>query len=195
MRFVKAYTISVMTSFNYYTITPTHGNCFQTNQPEHESDDHAGNTITSVCNHWERYGTSAANWSTFVNVLWSSKTKITDGIGILVLVRVLSDTVSKIYRQLWHNFFKNTLENLLQFLSHWNDMEKNGTSVCLTPVSMATWCLHILWCFTVPVFWTHDHKVVDSIALSDPFVESLSKTLYLPCSFPSICMLGDTQTG
>ena len=72
-------------------------------------------------------------------------------------------------------------------------MEKNGTSVCLTPVSMARdVCIYY---DVSPGFWTHDHKVVDSIALSDPFVESLSKTLYLPCSFPSICMLGDTQTG
>ena len=37
-----------MTSFNY-AITPTRGNWFQTNQPEHdESDDRAGNTVTYV---------------------------------------------------------------------------------------------------------------------------------------------------
>ena len=37
-----------MTSF-YYASTLTHGNWFQTNQPEHESDDCAGDTVTSVC--------------------------------------------------------------------------------------------------------------------------------------------------
>ena len=38
----------------------------QTNhQPEHESDDREGDTVTSlcVCNQWERYGTSAQNLS------------------------------------------------------------------------------------------------------------------------------------
>ena len=33
----------------YYASTPTRGNWFQTNQPEHESDDRAGDTVTSVC--------------------------------------------------------------------------------------------------------------------------------------------------
>ena len=35
-----------MTSFDY-AVTPTCGNWFQTNQPEHESDDRLGNTLTS----------------------------------------------------------------------------------------------------------------------------------------------------
>ena len=37
-----------MTSFNYI-IMPTRGNWFQTNPLEHESDDRADNTETSVC--------------------------------------------------------------------------------------------------------------------------------------------------
>ena len=51
----------MMTSF-YYASTPTRGNWFQTNQPEHELDDRAGDTVTSVCvtNFIERYGTSVA---------------------------------------------------------------------------------------------------------------------------------------
>ena len=48
---------------------------------------------------------------TFDTVLWCSKTKITDGTRILVLVRALWDTISKIYRQFWHNFFKNALQS------------------------------------------------------------------------------------
>ena len=32
-----------------YAITATRGNWFQTHQPEHESDNCAGNTVTSVC--------------------------------------------------------------------------------------------------------------------------------------------------
>ena len=37
-----------MMSF-YYASTPTHGNWFQTNQPEPKSGDRAGDTVTSVC--------------------------------------------------------------------------------------------------------------------------------------------------
>ena len=37
-----------MTSF-YYASTPTRGSWFQTNQPEHESDDRAGDPVTCVC--------------------------------------------------------------------------------------------------------------------------------------------------
>ena len=37
-----------MTSFNHFMI-PTCGDWFQTNPLEHESDDPAGNTISSVC--------------------------------------------------------------------------------------------------------------------------------------------------
>ena len=44
----NVYAGTVITSF-YYASTPTRDNCFQTNQPEHESDDRAGDTVTSVC--------------------------------------------------------------------------------------------------------------------------------------------------
>ena len=37
-----------MTSF-YYASQTARENWFQTNQPEHESDDHVGDTVTSVC--------------------------------------------------------------------------------------------------------------------------------------------------
>ena len=58
-------------------------------------------------------------------VLWFSKTNFTDGTRILLLVRVLWDMISKLYWQLWHSFFKNKYTwNLLQFLSHWNNVEK-----------------------------------------------------------------------
>ena len=42
------YAATVMTSF-YYASTQTRDNWFQTNQPEQESDDRAGDTVTSVC--------------------------------------------------------------------------------------------------------------------------------------------------
>ena len=54
-------------------------------------------------------------WSTFVAVLWCSKTKITDRTGILVLVRVLWDTISKIYWKFWYSFFKNAPESRYNF--------------------------------------------------------------------------------
>ena len=46
--FVYLYTGTVMPSFYHGSIL-THGNWFQTIQPEHESDDHARDTLTSVC--------------------------------------------------------------------------------------------------------------------------------------------------
>ena len=42
------YTGRVMSSF-YYASTPARGNWFQPKQSDHESDDHAGDTITSLC--------------------------------------------------------------------------------------------------------------------------------------------------
>ena len=42
------YAGTVMMSFNHVMI-PTRGNWFQTNPLEHESDDRAGNTVSSVC--------------------------------------------------------------------------------------------------------------------------------------------------
>ena len=82
-----------------------------------------------VCYQWGKYGISVANFAQhFFTVLWFSKTKITDGTGILALVRVMWDMISKIYWQFLHSFFKNTLERKqLQFLSHWNSLEQNGT--------------------------------------------------------------------
>ena len=42
------YAGTVMTSF-YNASSPTRGNWFQTNQPEHESDDCPADIVTSVC--------------------------------------------------------------------------------------------------------------------------------------------------
>ena len=77
---------------------------------------------------WERCCILAAKFDQhyFIIVVWFSKTEITDGTGILVLVRVLWDVISKIYWQFWHCFFKNTLGSSYN-LSHWNNVGKNGT--------------------------------------------------------------------
>ena len=87
-----------------------------TNQPEHESDDRSGDTVTSVCV-TDKKDTILQRqiWSTFVTVLWCSRTKITDGTGISVLVGVLQDVISKIYWQFWHGFFKYALESSFNF--------------------------------------------------------------------------------
>ena len=44
----RLYAGTVMTSF-YYAFKPTRDNLFQTNQPEHESDNRAGDMVSSVC--------------------------------------------------------------------------------------------------------------------------------------------------
>ena len=81
---------------------------------------------------------------TFVTVLWCSKTKITDGTGILVLVRVLWDTISKIYWQFWRSFFKNELQskyNLNPIEITWRKM------VCDTNTMLFIYSIreHSLW--------------------------------------------------
>ena len=43
-----------MTSF-YCASTPTRGNWFQINQPEHQTDDPAGDPVTSVCATNDKY--------------------------------------------------------------------------------------------------------------------------------------------
>ena len=107
--------------------------------------------LTSVCDTNEKdMALLQQIWSTFATVLWFSKTKITDGTGILVLVRVLWDMISKIYWQFWHSFFKNALESSYNFNPIEITWRKIKCSVCLTPVSMAVWGLHALWRFTVP---------------------------------------------
>ena len=138
-----------MTSFNY-AITPTCGNWFQTNQPEQESDDCAGDTVTSVgVTNEEDLALQWQIWSTFCRC---SKTKITDRTGTLVLVRVSWDMISKIYWQFWHSFFKNALESGYNFNPIEIMWRKMIHSICLTPVSMATWHLHTLWRFTVSAY-------------------------------------------
>ena len=68
-----------------------------------------------ACYQWERLALQWQIWSTFVTLLWCSKVKITDGTRIFVLVRVLWDMISKIYRQFWQSFFKKCTWNQLQF--------------------------------------------------------------------------------
>ena len=77
-------------------------------------------------------------WSTFVTVLWCSKTKITDGTRILIIVRVLWDMISKIFWQFWHSFFKyaKKLESSYNFNPIEITWRKMVCSVCLKPVSM-----------------------------------------------------------
>ena len=75
----------------------------------------SGGTLTPAPPHWLRYCFSGKFDQHLLLNLWFSRTEITDGTWILVLVRVLWDTISKIYWQLWHSFFKSTLENSYNF--------------------------------------------------------------------------------
>ena len=103
-----------MTSFDCVMIA-TRGNWFQTNPLEQESDDRAGNRVSSVSSVCVTNGKDVALqrqiWSTFVTVLWFHKTEIQNSAGILVLVRVLWVTISKIHWQFWHSFFKYTFKS------------------------------------------------------------------------------------
>ena len=75
----KVYAVAVMMSFHYAS-TLTRGNWFQTNQPEQELDDRAGDTVISV------YVTiESGKFDQHVTASWCSKTKIIAGPRILVL--------------------------------------------------------------------------------------------------------------
>ena len=71
----------------------------------------------------------SGKFETYVTVLWCSKTEITDGTGILVLVRVLWDImISKIYwHKFQHSFFKNAHESRYYFNPTEIMWSKNGT--------------------------------------------------------------------
>ena len=116
--------IIVMTSFYYAIIS---GNWFQTNQPEHELDDCSLLLCVLVLP---------------MRKIW--QTKITDETGILVLVRVFWDVISKIYWKRWHSLFNNTLESSYNFCPIEIVWRKMASSVHLKPMSMATWRLHAL---------------------------------------------------
>ena len=117
---IIVYAGTVITSC-YHVSSPTRGSwCKKTKQnkkqPEHESDDHAGDLVTSVCVTNEKDTAQQRQiWSTSFIVLWCSKIEITDGTGIFGLVRVLWDIIFKIYWQFWQSFFKNALESSYNF--------------------------------------------------------------------------------
>ena len=89
-------------------------------------------------------------WSTFVTVLWCSKTKITEG-TILFLVRYDFE----IYWQFWYSFFKTAVVSSNNFYPIEITWRKMVHSVCLIPVSMGMWCLLTSWHFTLPVYELH----------------------------------------
>ena len=134
-----------MMSF-YYAIIPARGNWL--NKPDRESDDRA--FLLCVLPLRKIWHYSGKIRSTFVIVLWFSKTEITDGTGILVLVRVLWDVISKIYWQFRHCFLQIRLEICYNFCPIEITWRKMVTFSL--PVSMATWRLHTLWRFTLPAY-------------------------------------------
>ena len=76
----------------------------QTNQ-KLEPDDHAGNTVTSVCVTNEKdMALQQQIRSTFVTVMRFSRTRITDGTVILILERYPN------LQTILVSFFKNSLE-------------------------------------------------------------------------------------
>ena len=103
-----------MTSF-YNAIISARGNWFQISQPNHESNDRALLLCVGLLPMRKIWHFRGKIWSAFVTVFWFNKTDITDGIEILVLVRVLWDVIFKIYWQFWRFLFKNTLETSYKF--------------------------------------------------------------------------------
>ena len=134
---------------------PTRGNWFQTNPLEHESDDHADDTVQYllfVLPMGKDMALQRSIWSRFVTILWFHKAEISDRDGRSVLVRALWITISKINWQFWHSFVKNIIESSYNFYSNDITWRKTVRSVCLKPVSMETWRLHTLWRFTLSAY-------------------------------------------
>ena len=133
------------------------GNWFQTNQPDHESDDHAILLCVLPKRTWHF---SSKIWSTFVTVLWCSKTEITDGPGYWFLW----DSCEIWFPKFTDNFGIVSSKIHLKAVTIFNPIEitwsKMVRSVCLIPVPMATWHLHTLWRFidcTSVFFWRQKH--------------------------------------
>ena len=141
----------VMTSF-YHVMTLTRGNWL-----EHESNDGAGNTVSSLCvtSGKDTVGTSAKNLINIchcMHVLWFCKTEIQDR----VLVRVLSVSIFKIYRQFLHSFFKYTCKSSSNFYTRWNNVKKNcAFSLFETSVNgnVTSACIMTFHCTSVLHFW------------------------------------------
>ena len=89
-------------------------------------------------------------WQTFVTRLWCCKTKITDGTGIWFMW----ESCEIWFLEVTANFGIVPSKNALQSNYNYNPIEitwrKTVCSVCLKPVSMATWRWHTLWRFTLP---------------------------------------------
>ena len=130
---------------------PTHGDWLQTNPLEHESDDRADHTVSSVCiANGKDMALQRLIWSTFVTVLWFRKTKIPDRAWRLVLVRNCELWIPKFtdnFGTVSSNMYKKAVTIFIPLKKMWRKMVP---SVCLKPVSLATWRLHTLCRFTVP---------------------------------------------
>ena len=99
-----------------------------------------------MCYQWERYGTSAANLINICHLYWGSvKPNFHTGPGD----RFLWDMISKNYWQFWQFLQKYTWKqySCIPIEVMWRKMV---CSVRVKPMSVATWRLHTLWCFTVP---------------------------------------------
>ena len=147
---VPRYAGTVIMSFDHVIIS-TPGNWFQTNTLEHESDDRTGNTVSSVCvTNGKDTALEWQIWPTYVTVLCFRKNHDSRyRAGILILVRVLWVTISK-FTDNFGSFFKYTFQNSSNFYPTEIMWRKMAHSVCLKPASMEAWCLHTLWCYTVP---------------------------------------------
>ena len=111
------YAGTVMTSF-YYTIIPARGNWFQTN--------HDRALLLCVLPMWKLWHFSCKIWSTLILSLYCGSVKPRRGRDIgscKSLVRCYFQYLPKILAL----FLQKYTWKQLQFLSHWNNMEKNGT--------------------------------------------------------------------
>ena len=137
---------TVMISFNHVMI-PKRGNWFQTNPLDHMN--RMIMLIFCVCIPMVKIWRFSGKFDHHMSLLWFCKTKIKDGAGILVLVKVLWVTIPKIYWQFWHSLFACTIKSSSIF--YLNGILWRTTRSCFFETSVKeTVTFTYIMTFTVP---------------------------------------------
>ena len=115
-----------MTPFDRVMI-PIRSNWFQTNPLEHKSYDRAGNTVSCVYYQCEDMALQGQIRSTFVIVLWFRKNRNSrQGLDVGSCESLVSYDFQNLFSDNFGTVSSNIHLKQFKFLSHWNNVEKNG---------------------------------------------------------------------
>ena len=135
-----------------YVSTPTHGNWFQTNQPELELNDCAGDPVTSLCVPMRKIWHFSGKFDQYLSLYWGAvKPELQMGTRYWFLWESCEIWLPKFT----NNFGIVSSKMHLKAVKILIPLKERGEKWyfrCLTPVSMVMWCLHTLWRFTLPAY-------------------------------------------